>query len=175
MERFLAAVPDSDAPSRWVIDADGLNILAGLPDALMRLPGNTVLTPHPGEMSRLTNRTVAEVLSNRWQLTRDCAAAWNAVVVLKGAHTIITAPDGRQSVLPFKTDALATAGTGDVLAGLLVGFLAQGLEPFEAAITAGYLHGLAGVKAAELRGNTRSVTAGDVLDSIPNALSRLES
>jgi NAD(P)H-hydrate epimerase len=125
-------------------------------------------------MSRLTNRTVAEVLSNRWQLTRDCAAAWNAVVVLKGANTIITAPDGRQSVLPFKTDALATAGTGDVLAGLIVGFLAQGLKPFEAAVTAAYLHGLAGVKAANLCGNTRSVTAGDVAASISTALTCLE-
>ncbi|MBL8154246.1 MAG: NAD(P)H-hydrate dehydratase [Anaerolineae bacterium] len=175
MERFLSTVPDSDAPSRWIIDADGLNLLASLPDALTRLPANAVLTPHPGEMSRLTNRTVAEVLSNRWPLTRDCAAAWNAVVVLKGAHTLITAPDGRQSVLPFKTDALATAGTGDVLAGLIVGFLAQGVEPFEASVTAGYLHGLAGVLAAERHGNTRSVIAGDVLDSIPVALSRLEA
>lgn len=175
MERFLSTMPDPDAPLRWVIDADGLNLLAGLSDALTRLPANAVLTPHPGEMARLTGRAVAEILSNRWQLTRESASAWNAVVVLKGAHTIITAPDGRQSVLPFKTDALATAGTGDVLAGMIVGFLAQGLEPFEAAVTAGYLHGLAGVKAAELRGSTRSVTAGDVLDSVSPALSSLET
>jgi NAD(P)H-hydrate epimerase len=175
LERFLSTAPDLNMPLHWVIDADALNILAGLPGALTCLPANTILTPHPGEMARLTNQTVPEVLSNRWQLIQNCAAVWNAVVVLKGAHTIIAAPDGRQSVLPFKTDALATAGTGDVLAGMIVGFLAQGLEPFEAAVTASYLHGLAGVKAGAVHGSTRSVVAGDVLDSLSAALSCLES
>jgi NAD(P)H-hydrate epimerase len=96
------------------------------------------------------------------------------VVVLKGAHTAIAAPDGRLAVLPFATSALATAGTGDVLAGTITGLLAQGLEPYEAAVAGGYLHGLAGVLAAEKFGTEGGVTAGDVLGALPDALAILE-
>lgn len=89
------------------------------------------------------------------------------------AHTLIASPDGRITVLPFKSDALSTAGTGDVLAGLITGMLGQGVKPYEASVLGGYVHGLAGNLAAKLVGNTRSVIAGDVLASIAKALTPL--
>ncbi|MEP6986613.1 MAG: NAD(P)H-hydrate dehydratase, partial [Chloroflexota bacterium] len=94
-------------------------------------------------------------------------------LVLKGAHTLIASPDGRITALPFKSDALSTAGTGDVLAGLITGMLGQGVKPYDAAVLGSYIHGLAGNLAAETLGNTRSVVAGDVLASISKALTLL--
>jgi ADP-dependent NAD(P)H-hydrate dehydratase / NAD(P)H-hydrate epimerase len=152
-----------------VIDADGLNMLSQIEEWWKLLPSQTILTPHPAEMGRLSGMSTEEVQSQRLELAKTKAAAWNTVVVLKGASTIIASPNGEIAFSPFKTDALATAGTGDVLAGLIAGLLAQGLKPFEAAQVGVYLHGLAGVKAAEQAGNGRSVMAGDVLDAISDA------
>jgi NAD(P)H-hydrate epimerase len=155
-----------------VIDADGLNLLAEIEHWWERLPAETILTPHPGEMSRLSGLATSEIQADRWKITAEKAAEWNVILVLKGAHTIIAHPDGRVAVLPFKTSALATAGTGDILAGLIVGLLAQGLKPFDAALCAGYVHGLAG----EMIGNVypRGVMASDVLDMINAAWLALE-
>jgi ADP-dependent NAD(P)H-hydrate dehydratase / NAD(P)H-hydrate epimerase len=153
-----------------VIDADGLNLLSEIERWWTLLPERTVITPHPGEMARLAKLETAELLRNRRQIAAEKAVEWNVVVVLKGAHTLIAEPDGRMAVLPFKTDALATAGTGDVLAGMITGLLAQGLKPFEAAVVGGYLHGLAGEQAASKQGNSRSVIAGDVLEAIGQAI-----
>lgn len=157
-----------------VIDADGLNLLSKIEEWWKLLPAETVLTPHPAEMGRLSQLSTDEVQAQRLDLARAKAEEWNAVVILKGAMTVIAAPDGRLTLSPFKTDALATAGTGDVLAGLIAGLLAQGLKPFDAAQSAVYIHGLAGVKAAEQFGSGqhpsgRSVLAGDVLDHITEA------
>lgn len=157
-----------------VIDADGLNLLSELPDWSALLPPETVLTPHPGEMARLCGTETAEVQKNRLALATEKAAEWNVILVFKGAHTLIAAPDGRVAVSPFKTDALATAGTGDVLAGLLAGLLAQGLKAFDAAQVAVYLHGLTGVLAAAATRSSRSVMAGDVSDQIGAALDAVE-
>jgi ADP-dependent NAD(P)H-hydrate dehydratase / NAD(P)H-hydrate epimerase len=156
-----------------VIDADGLNLLSEIDQWWTLLPKRTILTPHPGEMARLAKLETATVLADRRQIALTKAAEWGVVLVLKGAHTLIADPEGRMAVLPFKTDALATAGTGDVLAGMITGFLAQGLKPFEAAVVGGYLHGLAGEQAAQKKWNTRSVIAGDVLNNISQALSAL--
>ncbi|MBC7811879.1 MAG: bifunctional ADP-dependent NAD(P)H-hydrate dehydratase/NAD(P)H-hydrate epimerase, partial [Burkholderiales bacterium] len=156
-----------------VIDADGLNLLAKIDEWWKMLPENTIITPHPGEMGRLAGVEIADVQKDRWGIAAQKAAEWNVILVLKGAHTLVAAPDGRVSALPFKTAALATAGTGDVLAGAIVGLLAQGLAPYDAAIVAGYLHGLAGEIAAEQHGNTHSVIAGDVLRALPDAFRRL--
>ncbi len=157
-----------------VIDADGLNLLSKIEEWWKLLPVETVLTPHPAEMGRLSQVSTEEVQTQRLDLARSKAAEWNVVLVLKGAMTIIAAPDGRIALSPFKTDALATAGTGDVLAGLIAGMLAQGLNTFDAAQAAVYVHGLAGIKAAEYFGSKhhpsgRSVLAGDVLDQISEA------
>ena len=155
-----------------VIDADGLNLLAEIDTWWELLPENTILTPHPAEMGRLTGIETSEVQSNRWNIARENATKWNCVVVLKGAHTLIATPSGEVYVLPFKTDALATAGTGDVLAGLITGFLAQKVDAIDAAIVGSYVHGLAGMLAAEDQ-NSRSVLASDVISQIGEALQRI--
>lgn len=157
-----------------VVDADGLNLLSGIDDWWDLLPPNTILTPHPGEMARLTGLSREEVQATRLSVAGEKAKAWNCVVLLKGAHSVIAAPDGQCAVLPFAVPALATAGTGDVLAGAIAGLLGQGLAPFEAAMVAGYLHGLAGQFAAETRQTARSVTATDVLAHLPAAVAAVE-
>lgn len=159
---------------RLIIDADGLNLLADLPEWWKRLPENTILTPHPGEMSRLSGLSTAEIQANRAAIAVQKAAEWNVILLLKGAHTLVAAPDGRVIVLPFKTDALAKAGTGDVLAGIIVGLLAQGAAPFDAAAVGAYVHGLAGELAARTLGTTRSVLASDVSNHLAQALMRIE-
>jgi hydroxyethylthiazole kinase-like uncharacterized protein yjeF len=159
---------------KLIIDADGLNLLGDSPEWWKRLPPNTILTPHPGEMSRLSGLSTAEIQSNRMVIAVQKAAEWNVILLLKGAHTLIAAPDGRVVVLPFKTDSLAKAGTGDVLAGIIVGLLAQGTDPFDAAAVAGYVHGLAGELAGQSAGTTRSVLASDVSDHLAQALMRIE-
>lgn len=158
-----------------VIDADGLNFLSDLENWWTLLPANTVITPHPGEMARLAKMETADVQKQRLEIARKKAADWNVVLLLKGAHTIVAEPGGRLAVLPFKTDALATAGTGDVLAGAITGLLAQGSNPFDAAVVGAYLHGLAGVQAAKNWGSSRSVVASDVLDALGHTFWLLES
>jgi len=161
----------SDVPP-LVIDADGLNILSEWEDWPKRLPAETVLTPHPGEMARLMDGSVAEVQKDRVLAARLQAAEWGQVVVLKGAHTVVAAPDGRTAIEPFANPGLATAGTGDVLAGTIVALRAQGLGAFEASAAGAYLHGLAGEVASEETG-TAGMVAGDVLVCLPKALQRL--
>ncbi len=161
---FLAQAPAASAPPSLpplVIDADGLNLLAKLPEWPTRLPAESILTPHPGELARLTELSTAEIQADRLGYAQRCATEWGQTLVLKGAFTIVAAPDGRTSVLPFANAALATAGTGDVLAGAIVALRAQGLPPFEAAVAGAYLHGLAGELARQRHG-VAGVAAGDV-------------
>lgn len=153
-----------------VVDADGLKLLAQIEGWPKCLPPGAVLTPHPGEMAILTGASKEEVQSNRIGVAQKSAAEWGHVVVLKGAFTVVAAPDGRVTIQPFATAALARAGTGDVLAGAIAGLLAQGLAPYEAAVAGTYLHGLAGVLAARALGTTASVLASDVLEALPEAL-----
>ena len=157
-----------------IIDADGLNLLAKHENWWQQLPENTIITPHPGEMSRLSGKTIDEINAARIQLASEMAKKWLTVVVLKGAHTVIAAPDGQVFIMPFKTDALATAGTGDVLAGLITGLRAQGLSAFNAAVTGAYVHGLAGEKtAAHL--SSRAAVASDILDHVSAAFLQIDS
>ncbi len=157
-----------------VIDADGLNLLSTFDQWWTLLPEHTILTPHPGEMATLAGIETKDVQADRWGIALKKAAEWKVILVLKGAHTLVAAPDGRAYVLPFKTAALSTAGTGDVLAGIIVGLLAQGLEAFDAAVIGGYIHGLAGQIIGEQVG-TRGATAGDVVHyGLPQALQRIE-
>jgi NAD(P)H-hydrate epimerase len=155
-----------------VIDADGLNLLAKLKNWWEQLPPETILTPHPGEMARLMGCETKDVQADRIGCATEMAAKWRHVVVLKGAYTVISAPDGRVSVLPFANPAMATAGSGDVLAGALVGMRAQGLAPYEAALVGAYLHGLAGELARDALGDA-GVVAGDLMGLLPMAISRL--
>ncbi len=152
-----------------VIDADGLNLLTQIENWWTLLPPNTVLTPHPGEMARLTGLGRDDIQADRISVAVKKASEWGCVVVLKGAFTVIAGPGGRATIIPFATDALATAGTGDVLSGCIVGLMAQGMKPFEAAVAGAYLHGLAGVLAGQAM-TTRAVMAGDVMRALPEAL-----
>ncbi|MCC7355680.1 MAG: bifunctional ADP-dependent NAD(P)H-hydrate dehydratase/NAD(P)H-hydrate epimerase, partial [Anaerolineae bacterium] len=155
-----------------VLDADALNILAATEEWPRRVPAHSILTPHPGEMARLCNLKTEEIAADRLGLARAKAAEWNQVIVLKGAHTVCAAPDGRAVVQPFANPALATAGSGDVLAGAIVGLLAQGLEPFAAAVAGTYLHGLAGEWVRRALGDAGAV-AGDLLPRLPEVLRAL--
>ena len=137
-----------------VLDADGLKLTAQLADWSKRLPVLSVLTPHPGEMSVLTGLPVAEIQSNRVAIAEQYAQEWGHVIVLKGAFTVIAAPNGDTAVIPIATPALARAGTGDVLAGLIVGLRAQGMDAFSAAVAGAWLHAQAGLKAAARLGSS---------------------
>ena len=154
-----------------VIDADGLKLMARVDQWWKSLPGTAVLTPHPGEMSILTGKSVADIQADRLEIARQYAQTWGHVVVLKGAMTVISAPDGRTAVIPVATSALAHAGTGDVLSGMIAGLRAQGMEAFEAAAAGAYLHARAGLLAAEEIGHEASVAAGDLIEVLPEVLS----
>jgi hydroxyethylthiazole kinase-like uncharacterized protein yjeF len=156
-----------------VLDADALKLLAAIDGWPRLLSGTAILTPHPGEMSVLTGLSIEQIQADRRAVAEKYAAEWDHVVVLKGAFTLIAAPDGRLTTIPVASPALARAGTGDVLAGLIVGLRAQGLEAYQAAVAGAWIHAQAGLLAAEDLGGSISVLAGDVLDAIPDVLSGL--
>lgn len=156
-----------------VIDADALFALAQSGEWWTRLaPNAAIITPHPGEMATLCGLTREAVQSDRIGIAKKFAAQWQQVVALKGAHTVVAAPDGRVTLIPFATPALATAGTGDVLAGTITALLAQKLAPFDAAVAGTYLHGLAG-KLAQREIGAAGVVAGDLLPRLPEAMQRV--
>jgi len=156
-----------------VVDADGLKLLASIDNWHKILPPVAVLTPHPGEMSVLTGLSIEEIQKDRQAIANKFANDWGHVVVLKGAFTVIASPDGRMTIIPVASPALARAGTGDVLAGLIVGLRAQGVEAFEAAVAGAWIHAQAGLYAASKLGTTTSVLAGDVLNSVSSILADL--
>jgi len=158
-----------------VIDADALNALSARDDWWRQLPPGSILTPHSGEMARLARLSIASIERERWKIARESAMRWRQVVVLKGAHTIIASPDGHCTVMPFKIDALGTAGTGDILAGIIAGLRAQGISAYDSARLGASIHGLAGHIAQEQVGSSRSVIAGDVLAALGSAMRELES
>ncbi len=151
-----------------VFDADGLKLLANIKDWHKLLPAHSILTPHPGEMSILTGLAKEEIQASRAKIAMKYSTDWGHVVVLKGALTIVANPDGKSSVIPVATAALASAGSGDVLAGVIVGLLGQGLDPYHAAVAGAWIHGRAGMVAQEELGSSATVMAGDILDSIPD-------
>lgn len=172
----FGTAPKSEPEEGWqlprlVLDADGLNAVAALNNSLDFLPKNSILTPHPGEMSRLTGLSTAEINADRWGVARRFAREWGQIVVLKGAFTVLAHPDGALAVSPFAEPALATAGSGDVLAGCIVGLLAQGLAPWDAARAGVYLHALAGRLAAKAIGP--ALLASDISAQLPRALAML--
>ena len=169
---FVKALLHAGTFPATIIDADGLNNLSRLPAWPRLLPPQTVLTPHPAELARLCDLSVTDVVARRWTLAREKAAAWNTVVLAKGPYTVIAAPDGKLAVLPVATPALATAGTGDVLAGIIGGLLAQGLTPFRAACVGAWLHGKAGERCAAEIGRA-GVLASDLLPRLPQVIHAL--
>jgi ADP-dependent NAD(P)H-hydrate dehydratase / NAD(P)H-hydrate epimerase len=157
-----------------VFDADGLKLLAKVPGWPKLVPAPAILTPHPGEMSILTGMATEDIQKDRLEVVRKFSQEWGHVVVLKGAFTVIAAPDGRTTTIPVATPALARAGTGDVLAGIITGLRAQGLDAYDAARVGAWIHAHAGLLAAEFKGSTASVLAGDVVDAIPDVIADVE-
>ncbi|MGH2461340.1 MAG: NAD(P)H-hydrate dehydratase, partial [Chloroflexota bacterium] len=156
-------------PGSVVFDADALTLLSRRERWWESLPGRSVLTPHPGEMARLAGSTVG---GDRIQQAMNAAGQWRVVLVAKGAYSVVAFPGGSATVLPFANPALATAGTGDVLAGAILGLLAQGLSPERAALAGGYVHGTAGELLARRFGPSGGL-ASDLANLLPRALARL--
>jgi NAD(P)H-hydrate epimerase len=178
-ERFLRWLLAANAaqahPTPCVIDADALSLLAGWPDWWSQIGEGHVLTPHAGEMARLlpSDPGLARMEDEApWETARRAAARWRQVVVLKGPFTTVAEPGGRAWVYPHANPALATAGTGDVLAGLTSGLAAQGRASSDAARLAVVVHALAGRRAAEGRGR-RTLIAADLPPEIPELLAEL--
>lgn len=185
IERLLEGLPKLENPPALVLDADALNHLAEIPDWWARFAFATppILTPHPGEMARLLDLKTSKVQKNRIEVARDAAEQWNAIVVLKGAFTVVAAPEGAVTLIPFANSALATAGTGDVLAGTIAGLAAQyfakrdeNFDPYarayDAAVVGAYVHALAGEDAASEIGQV-GLVAGDLLTHLPSAITHL--
>ena len=155
-----------------LIDADGLNNLSAIENWPSRVNGPLVLTPHPGEMSTLTGIPVGHIQADREGIAREWAGRWGATLVLKGAHTVIASPGEPVRIAPFANPGLATGGTGDVLSGVIVSLLAQGLPPPVAAAVGVYLHAAAGQSVANRIGQT-GLAASDLLDALPTTIAAL--
>lgn len=151
-----------------IIDADGLNALAG---NLELLPEGSILTPHPGEMARLLGVDLEKIQKNRKEIARKFSQKYNVVLVLKGHETIVSDYSGNFYINKTGNPGMATAGSGDVLTGMIGAFLGQGLDAFEAAKYAVYLHGLAGDLAAQEKTQI-SLIASDIIDKIPSAIKK---
>jgi NAD(P)H-hydrate epimerase len=154
-----------------VIDADGLASIAGHLDLLKSARAPLLLTPHPGEMARLTGSCVAAVQAGRKKVAKDFSLRYNVTLILKGHRTLVASPHRPLYVNDTGNPGMATAGSGDVLAGMIAAFLAQGLPPDEAGRTAVYLHGLAGDLAARDLGPV-SLMASDIIRHLPQAFKR---
>jgi NAD(P)H-hydrate epimerase len=159
------------SPAPVVLDADGLNAFAGRLDEVAERASEAVLTPHLGELGRLLGRRVGP--ADRLGAARELAARAGAVALVKGTRTVVADPQGDARVNPTGTPALATAGTGDVLTGVIGGLLARGIDPFSASWAAAYVHGLAGVLAGRDLGT--GVVAGDVAERLPEAFAAVEA
>jgi len=165
-----------------VLDADGLNAFAKQPELLKDLPFPLIITPHPGELSRLINTPIDEIEKNRVEVARQTAKDFNLVLVLKGAPTVVAEPTGQVYVNPTGNSGMATAGSGDVLTGIITGLLAQKLllekeKPvsqlvLESALAGVYLHGLAG-DLAKIEKTPYSLIAGDIQEKIAEAFAKL--
>jgi len=149
-----------------VLDADALNALSMVPDSLNYLNENIILTPHPGEMGRLTGLSVEEIQSDRIEIARQYAKKWRCNLVLKGARTILSDPLGMIYINPTGNSALASGGSGDVLTGLISGFLARGLPAVKASLAGIYLHGLAADYLAQEAGEA-GILASELSEVIP--------
>ena len=163
---------NGDAPDvSTLIDADGLNALSRLDNWWERLPAHCVLTPHPAEMARLMGIPLAELLEqDRIETALAQAKQWHQVVLFKGAYTVVAAPDGRATLLPFANPVLSVGGSGDVLSGVIATLLGQGLDPYDAARLGGALHGLAGERSGQKAG----LLASEIADLLPEAMGMLQ-
>jgi len=158
-----------NAASPLVIDADALNAIAKDVSVLKTLKTTAVITPHPGEMSRLTGKNVEFIQKNRIDIAKEFSSKWNVITVLKGFRTVVALPDGTAYINPTGNPGMATAGTGDVLTGIIAGLIAQGIKPEKAAPAGVYVHGIAGDQIASKKGEY-GLIASDLVDEIPYAV-----
>jgi NAD(P)H-hydrate epimerase len=156
-----------------VLDADGLNCLAGHPELLKSISAPLVITPHPGELARLFGRTIGEIQQDRIGVAEQAAQEWGVVVLLKGAKTVVASPEGTVYLNPTGNPGMATGGSGDVLTGVVAGFVAQGLNVLAGAAAGAFLHGLAGDRAARRKG-IRGLLARDLLAFLPAVIKDVE-
>ena len=154
-----------------LVDADGLNIIASDTSLLKKSPGLRILTPHPGEMSRLTGVSTSDILKNRFEITKEFSTKHNVHIVLKGTDTLVCDPKGNMAINPTGNPGMAAGGMGDVLAGLIGGFLAQGLSPWNACCLGVYSHGMAGDRLAEE--TSAGYLASELAEQIPFILEDL--
>ncbi|MCL2140532.1 MAG: NAD(P)H-hydrate dehydratase [Dehalococcoidia bacterium] len=159
--------------TKLVLDADFINYLSTIPNWLTRISCDAVLTPHPAEMARLCGISVEEVDENRFDLVRSKASEWNKTIVLKGANTVVASPDGALRINVSANAGLATAGSGDVLAGVIAGLLAQGLSVFESACLGAYLHSRAG-ESVRARLGDAGMLASDIIHELPLTIKRIK-
>lgn len=172
IQSTLFDLSKSSSPA-LVLDADALNTLAQIPGWWQKLNQGAILTPHPGEMARLAGLSVEEVQRRRLEVARKAAMEWQKVVVLKGAFTVVASSDGRAKISRFANPGLASAGTGDVLTGVIAGLVAQGLTPFDAASCGVYLHGKAGEIVRQEMGDA-GMLASDLLPILPKVITELK-
>ena len=169
VKAFVETLVGYDLPPA-VVDADGLKLLSQIDHWWEKLPENSILTPHPGEMSIITGLSTQEIQSDRVRTAEKFADKWGHVVVLKGTFTVVAAPGGKTAILPIATPALGRAGTGDVLAGIITGLRAQGMKAFDAAAAGVWAHAQAGLTAAVYKGSTAGVLAGDLIEVLPEIM-----
>lgn len=170
-ELIRKLVVESTIPT--VIDADGLNAFEGHANLLDDARQNRILTPHYGELSRIIDVPIEKIQENPVEYARECAARFKSILVLKGAPTVIAVPGTGVFINSTGNSGMATAGSGDVLTGMVVGFLGQGISPADAAFCGVFLHGVAGDAAAELKGE-RTMVAGDLIECLDQAFRRIE-
>jgi len=170
VRNVLSGLPEN--PPALILDADALNIVSGIDGWWKQLPAGTVVTPHAGEMSRLMSVSIERLQGNRLEMCRKAAMHWGKVVVLKGAFTIIADPAGRVRISNYASAGLASAGTGDVLAGAIAGLAGQGVPPFDAAVLGVYLHSAAGALVEDALGNA-GMLATDLLPALPRVIKEL--
>ena len=166
---------DNPILSPVVVDADGLYLISRQDRWWQVLPSETILTPHPGEMAMLSGLSIAEIQENRLDVAKDFAAKWQVILVLKGALTVVADPEGRLAVIPVASSSLAKAGSGDVLAGMIGGLLAQRVPAWKAAIAGAWLHAQAGKVAASHAGCAESILASDLIRSVPEVIATLKT
>ncbi len=171
--QFINSVLLHESLPALVLDADALNTLAKTQNWWQQLTNDAILTPHPGEMARLSRLSVAEIQADRVGTAKKFAREWHKTVVLKGAYTVIAAPDGHARINPIANPGLASAGTGDVLTGAIAGLVGQGLSLFDAATLGVYLHGKAGELVKNTMGDTGMI-ATDLLPALPMVIKQLK-
>lgn len=168
--RFLLA--ECSVP--LVIDADGITILSKQPDLLKKTEIDTVITPHPGELSRLVKLSVKEIESKRIDITQQVAREFRTIVVLKGVPTIVSNPEGNTFINTTGNPGMATGGSGDVLTGIISSLIGQKVDPFHAAALAVYIHGLSGDLASKNKG-LHGLIAGDIIEYLPQAFKEVNN